>query len=235
MIVYNPTRSFLEVSMFKILTLVLALGGIASCDNSGRTVEIQPSTKDPTKPDVKPDSNKPGGDTTSSKGSLELSVTGLPTTSTSADLNISVDGSSNFRSVTLTNGSGKTTLSSLTTGNIALKVTATIGQTTYSGSGSANITANNKATTSITLTAGNNNNNNNNNNNGGNGNGNGNNNNNNNNGGNGNNNNNGGNNGGDSNLDINIDIGGGGGAPQNLWDGKSFKGNGMFSIEPVKS
>jgi hypothetical protein len=50
------------------------------------------------------------------------------------------------------------------------------------------------------------------------------------------------NNSGNSDLDISIDIGGnsggggGGGTSnqQNIWDGKSFKGNSMFNIEPVK-
>lgn len=48
--------------------------------------------------------------------------------------------------------------------------------------------------------------------------------------------------GGSSNIDIGIDIGGSAPAPnqgtqpapqQNIWDGRSFQGNSMFSIEPI--
>ncbi len=208
--------------MIRLTLFAVAVSALVSCERSNRSIEVQP-----TAPSIKPSGDNTGGDSTTKTGSLTLTISGLPSSATTAQLAISVGGDQESRSVTLSGGSGTTTLSGMPVGYASVKVSTTISGTYYSGTASASIVSNDEVTASVSMTAGQD----------------------------------PGpvppgpvppgpvppgpvppgpvppgpvppGPGGDTSIDIGIDIGGNPG-PSNTWDGKTFKGNSMFNVEPV--
>ena len=222
--------------MLRLTLFALCVSALVSCERSNRTIEVQP-----TAPSIKPSGDNTGGDSTTKTGSLTLTIRGLPSSATAAQLAISVGGDQESRSLSLSGGSGTTTLSGMPVGYASVKVSTTISGTYYSGTASASIVSNNEVTAYVSMTAsqdpgpgpspipgpgpspipgpgpspipgpgpspipgpG----------------------------------------pspipgpGGDTSIDIGIDIGGNPGpnpGPSNTWDGKTFKGNSMFNVEPM--
>ena len=206
--------------MLRLTLFALCVSALVSCERSNRTIEVQP-----TAPSIKPSGDNTGGDSTTKTGSLTLTIRGLPSSATAAQLAISVGGDQESRSLSLSGGSGTTTLSGMPVGYASVKVSTTISGTYYSGTASASIVSNNEVTAYVSMTAsqdpgpgpspipgpgpspipgpgpspipGP---------------------------------------GGDTSIDIGIDIGGNPGpnpGPSNTWDGKTFKGNSMFNVEPM--
>ena len=251
--------------MIRTAILVSLVTVLAGCERSARTVEVQPPNQG-----IKPDTGT-GGDTLTKTGRLALELTGFASSASSADVKLLINDDLETQVVSISGGSGTALVSGVMPGSSTIKIRASAGSVTYSGSTSviirsgelvrANVQLTSSGTdtsgintggtntggtntggtntggtntggtntggtntggtntggtnTGGTNTGGTNT--------GGT--------------------NTGGSNNGSSDLDISIDIGGnnsgntggnGGTGSQNIWDGKSFKGNSMFSIEPVK-
>jgi hypothetical protein len=214
--------------MIRVITLASFLVVFAGCERSTRNVEIQPTNQG-----VKPEGNS-SGDSLSNTGKVKLDVSGFPADLKSVDLKISINGTAWDRKYDLQGGSGSDTFEPLNIGSTLIKVTVVIAGKSYDGSATLTIRKSETSRVSIKLSASDSStggtptptptptppgtptpsptppgtptps----------------------------------GTPSGDTDLDISVDIGGsstpGTPQPQNLWDGKSFKGNSMFNIEPVK-
>ena len=226
--------------MIRLAIWIMVIGVFASCERTSRNIEVQPSNN--IKPSNQSDDSESDDPIVFTTGSLKLRISGLPLSAESAVLRISIAGNSETRNVSLVDGKGITTVTDLTPGELDVDVSATIGGATYRGTTEISILKGMISSASIVMST---------NANptptpnpdpqptpipqpepqpqpqpqpepqpepqplpGGN------------------------NGGGDSSLDIGIDIGGNSPAPSptpqpSVWDGKSFLGNNMFSIEPI--
>ena len=231
--------------MSRAAILVSLITVLAGCERSARTVEVQPPNQG-----LKPETTS-GGDTLTKSGRLAVELSGFAASASSADVKLLINDDLETQVVNISGGTGTALVSGLMPGSSTVKVRANAGGISYTGSSSASIRSGEVVRINIQLTSsggdtntggtgtgGNTGGNTGGTGTGGNTGGNT--------GGTGTGGNTGGNTGGtgtggNSDLDISIDIGGnsggtnnGGTSTQNLWDGKSFKGNSMFNIEPVK-
>jgi hypothetical protein len=231
--------------MIRLALWISVMTVLASCERTSRNIEVQPNNNN-FKPN-NPDSDSDSDDFIFTTGSLKLRISGLPTSANSAILKISIAGNSENRNISLMDGKGITTVTDLNPGDLDVDVSTTIGSTTYFGTTEISILKGMISSASIVMGTNSNptptpnpdpaptpmpqpeplpelqpqpqpspdpqpqpqpqpspN-----------------------------------NGGADSSLDIGIDIGGQtpspapNNPPQNLWDGRSFQGNSMFSIEPI--
>lgn len=220
--------------MIRLAVWMMIMGVLASCERTSRNIEVQPNNN------IKP--NNQSGDSDSDQiifttGSLKLRISGLPSSAGSAVVQISIAGNAETRNISLMDGKGITTITDLSPGELDVDVSTTIGSATYRGTTEISILKGMISSASIVMSTNANptptpnpdpqptpipqpepqpqpqpepqpqplpND----------------------------------NNGGDSSIDIGIDIGGNSPTPSptpqpSIWDGKSFQGNSMFSIEPI--